>query len=116
MVNRSGTSSLGCLTRLLLLAAVVYAGSQIGEPYYRYYRYRDAISQRVRFAGVRSDSAIVHDIYAAADTIGMPEAAYHLTVAHDRNAIRISGTYDDAWSVLNYSRDVPFTVRLQSSM
>lgn len=116
MVSRRGSTMIGCLGWALIIAAAAFIGSHIGEPYYRYYRYRDAISQQVRFAGVHTDAAIRKDIWAAADSLGMPEEAYHLDITRDQNKLHISGAYDDSWSVFNYTRSVPFTLDFEDSL
>lgn len=110
MVSRRGSVFGGCLTWLMAIALIVYVGSRIGEPYYRYYRYRDAISQQVRFATVRPDSAILTDIWAHADSIGMPEQAYHVQLLRADSALRITTSWTDSWRVLNYTREVPFHI------
>ncbi len=110
MVSRPASTTIGCLTWLLVLAIVGYVASQVGQPYFRYYRYRDAIAQRVRFATLRSDSAIRAEIWTAADSIGLPEQAYHLRFQRDTSMLHVSGSYDDSWSILNHSRNVPFTI------
>ena len=45
MTQRRGASSIGCLFSLLVLAAVVYFGVNVGEVYWRYYQYRDDMVQ-----------------------------------------------------------------------
>lgn len=115
-MSRRGSTKVGCLGWALILAAGAFVGAQVGEPYYRYFRYRDAISQRVRFAGVRTDSAIRKDIWAAADSLGLPEEAYHLNITRDQNKLHVSGAYDDSWTVFNYTRPVPFTLDLEGSL
>lgn len=116
MVSRRGSTTLGCLTWLLVIAIIVYVGTHVGEPYYRYYRYRDAISQRVRFAGARPDSLLRKGIWAAADSIGLPEGAYHVSIMRTSDAIRVFGTYDDSWTLFNYTRIVPFTLSFEESL
>lgn len=106
----------GCLVWVLLVAAVAFVGSNVGPPYFRYYRYRDSISQRVRFAGARTDSAIRKDIWATADSLDLPEGAYHLNIIRDRGTIHVSGAYDDSWSLFKYTRPVSFTLDLKGSL
>ena len=45
MVSRRGRSSLGCLFALLIIAAAMYFGVNIGEAYWRFYEYQDAMRQ-----------------------------------------------------------------------
>lgn len=107
---RRGSALLGCLGWLILIGSVVYLGVHVGAPYYRYYRYRDAIAQQLRFAVLRNDAVILHNIYAAADSIGLPYDAYDLNVTRTSNRIRITGAYDDVWEIPHYIRLVHFWI------
>ena len=80
MVNRRGSTEMGCLSWLLIVAIIVYVGINVGAPYMRYYRFRDAVDQQVRYATFRNDDAMREEIWAAADSLGLPEEAYHVTV------------------------------------
>ena len=101
---RRGRSSLGCLISLLLVAAVAYFGVNAGEMYLRYYRFRDAMGQEVRFAGQKSDEAIRRRLAALADSLGLPEAAGRVQVRRDGRRITVSSEY--------YERiELPLTVR-----
>ena len=53
-----GASRLGCLLLLVLLAAAAYFAVNVGEVYYRYYRFRDALGQQARFPVRLSPSAV----------------------------------------------------------
>jgi hypothetical protein len=108
MVRRRGGAQLGCLGWLLVIAVLGYVGTHVAEPYMRYYRFRDAVDQQVRYATFRNDDGIRKEIWAAADSLGLPEEAYHVTVERAPSAIRIFGSYDDHWQVLRYRRDVHF--------
>ena len=55
--RRTGRGSLGCLVMLLILAAVVYFGVNVGEVYWRFYQYQDAMRQEVRFAAHNSNAS-----------------------------------------------------------
>ena len=75
MVARRGISKLGCLFSLLLVTAVVYFGLNVGEVYFRYLKFKDAMSQEVRFRGDLSDESIVSRLRSVADSLGLPEEA-----------------------------------------
>jgi hypothetical protein len=108
MVRRRGASDTGCLGWLLFIAIVTYAGVHIAAPYMRFYRFRDAVDQQVRYAAFRNDAGIRKEISSAADSLGLPEEAYHVTVERAPSAIRIFGSYDDSWQLLRYRREVHF--------
>jgi hypothetical protein len=110
MVSRRGSATTGCLTWLLGFVVLLYVGVHVGEPYYRYYRFRDEVNQQARFGTFRPDSVIRKDIIAAADSFDLPEAASRLRILRDSKSIRISGSYVDQWTLLSYTRPVLFTI------
>ena len=61
---RRGSSSLGCLFILLLLSAAGYFAVNVGEVYFRFYQYKDAMRQEVRFASHNSDQVILRHLRA----------------------------------------------------
>jgi len=69
MVNRRGASSMGCLTVMIIFGVAGYVGMQVGEPYYRFYQFKDAVQQEVRFATMHTDDAIKKNLYATADSL-----------------------------------------------
>ncbi|MDB4917152.1 MAG: hypothetical protein JWM95_4796 [Gemmatimonadetes bacterium] len=94
MVNaRRGTSSLGCLVTLLLLAAAIYFSVSIGEHFWRFYQYQDSMRQEVRFAAHNSDALIVRHLRERADSLGLPEAAGEVTVQRDGRHIGVEAEY-----------------------
>jgi len=108
MVTRRGAADSGCLGWLLFIAIVTYAGVHVGAPYMRFYRFRDAVDQQVRYATFRDDDGIRKEIWGAADSLGLPQEAYHVIIERAPSAIRIYGSYDDSWQLLRYHRQVHF--------
>lgn len=108
MVNRRGLAEMGCLGWMLVIAIVTYVGVHVGAPYMRYYRFRDAVDQQVRYATFRNDDGLRKEIWGAADSLGLPEGAYHVTVERAPNAIRVFGSYYDSWRLFRYTRPVHF--------
>jgi len=43
VVNRRGSSRLGCLIVLLIVAVAAYLAVDFGEAYFRYYQFKDAM-------------------------------------------------------------------------
>lgn len=110
MVIRRAATELGCLAWILIIAITVYVGIHVGAPYMRYYRFRDAVDQQVRYATFRNDDGIRKEIWAAADSLDLPEEAYHVTVERAPSLIRIFGSYDDSWQLFRFTRPVHFIV------
>ncbi|SRR6266567_1588445 len=93
VTRRRGASTLGCLFSLLVVAAIIYFGVNIGEVYMRYYQFRDDIVQAVRFAGHNSDDQIARGLRLSADSLGLPEAAGRVTIHRTGHQISIGSEY-----------------------
>ena len=113
MVNgRGGRGKLGCLLVLLVLAAIVYFGADVGEVYFRYYRFNDAVSQEANYGQSRSDDEIKRRLMALADSLGLPEeAGRRLQVHRSANRLVVQTSYTEHIDVPLYKRDVIFTPR-----
>lgn len=116
MVNRRGTSSIGCLTVLAFLAVAIFIGVHVGEPYYRYYQFRDAVQQEAHFATFRTDSALRADIWANADSLVLPDGAYRVFINRSPRSIRIRTAYDDVWSLWMYQHPVHFAIDVNNAL
>lgn len=116
MVARRGATKLGCLFSLLIMAAVSYFAVNIGEVYYRYYRYEDAFEQELRFANQRSDDAIRRRLAALADSLGLPEEAGHVRVTRSANRISISAEYEEHVELPLFVRRLTFSPKVAGSL
>lgn len=104
MVNRAGRSNLGCLASLLVFATLLYYGVNIGELWFRYFRFVDEMKTQVRFAAVIDDGTIRRRLQAAADQIGLPDSVAGRIVIRRSSSpreIRIETRYSE-------SVDLPF--------
>jgi hypothetical protein len=106
--SRPGSSSLGCLFALLLLSAAGYFAVNIGEVYFRFYQYQDAMRQEVRFASHNSDQVILRHLQAQADSLGLPEAAGEVTLQRDGRHIEMESEYYVHIELPLYVREVRF--------
>jgi hypothetical protein len=95
VVNRRGESSLGCLLPLLILAVAAYFAAGLGEAFFRYYQFKDAMGQEARFATDRTDAQITRHLSALADSLQMPPGAELITVTRTNSMIEISADYDE---------------------
>jgi hypothetical protein len=105
---RRGITSLGCLFTILVVAAIVYFGVTIGEHYFRFYQYQDAIRQEVRFAAHNNDNQISRHLREQADSLGLPEAAGEVTIQRDGRHIEIESEYYDRIELPMFVREVRF--------
>lgn len=94
---RRGRSSLGCLFTLLIVAATAYFGLNIGEAYWNFYQYEDAMKQELKFNGLRPDSVILVHLWDQADSLGLPYDAKEISIDRDprTRTIRISADYNE---------------------
>lgn len=105
---RRGIASLGCLIALLAAVSIAYVGIDVGEAYWRYYQYRDAMDQEARFAANRSDDEIKAHLRAFADSLGLPEAAGVVRVKRAQHGGSISAEYSEHVKVPFAARDFHF--------
>jgi hypothetical protein len=93
--SRSGVTVIGCLFMILLIVAGYYLASGLGSAYFRSYRYKDAMSQEIRFASTRSDFEIKQRLAAAADSIGIPSAGQSVGIKRSGKHLRVWADYDE---------------------
>jgi hypothetical protein len=112
-----GRSTLGCLVALLVLTAALYFGVNIGEVYWRYYRYQDAMQQEARFAQMRSDQAIERRLVSVAESFGLPDAAGQVQIRRDEAARRIfiTAEYSERVELPGFVRTLHFTPRAEGT-
>jgi len=79
----------------LLFAAVVYFGLNIGEHYFNFYQYQDAMRQEARFSYERTDEQITKHLSALADTLELPVDANLITILRSTSNVNISSDYDE---------------------
>ena len=92
--RRRGTSRLGCLVQLAIVAAVIYLGTLVAEDVMAYYRYRDAMKQETRFAPTRTDAEMKRRLRAFTDSVKLPLEAKDVQIVREENKIRIWAEYD----------------------
>lgn len=116
MVTHRGRSSLGCLFALLIVAAAIYFGINVGEAYWRFYEFQDAMNQEVRFARQIPDDRIKVHLAALADTLGLPQEAGDITVDRTRSDISVSAQYSERVELPLFVRTIRFNPRAQGPL
>jgi hypothetical protein len=113
----TGRSRLGCLVALLLATAAVYFGVNIGEVYWKYYRYQDAMQQEVRFAQMRTDQAIARRLASVAESLDLPDAARDVEVRRDQGTRRIfiASKYSELVELPGFVRTFQFAPRAEGT-
>jgi hypothetical protein len=95
VVSRVGSSRLGCLVPLLILAVGAYFALDFGEAYFRYYQFKDAMGSEARFSMDKTDAQITARLAALADTLQLPPGAELITIQRSPTIITISSDYDE---------------------
>ena len=106
--RRSGRGAMGCLLTLLLGAVAIYFGVNIGEVYFRFYQYQDAMRQEVRFAQHNTDAVILKHLREQADSLGLPEAAGEVTLQRDGRHIEMESEYYEHVELPGVVRELHF--------
>ena len=109
VMRRRGRTKFGCLFGILLLVTVAYFGVNVGEPYFRYYRFLDGMKQEARFSARFTDEQIQERLAALADSLGLPEPAGRVRVRRASNRISLSSTYYERVELPLIVRDILFT-------
>ena len=115
MSARRGASSLGCLVPLLIISAIAYFAVNVGEVYWRFYRFRDAMAQEVRFAARRTDDEILRNLRSKADSIGLPESARNIEVEREKRTIRVYTNYYERIELPLVVREIHFHPRAEGT-
>jgi hypothetical protein len=118
VVNRvRGRTSLGCLFTLLLVSVALYFGVNIGEVYWRYYRYQDAMRQEARFAHLRTDQVIATRLASVAEALRLPDDARRPQIHRDQSLrrLRISAHYSERVELPGFVRTFNFAPRAEGT-
>ena len=93
--RRVGATKVGCLLYILFVAAVLYFGIPVGEKYFKYLEFKDAMKQELRFRSNMSNDKIAAKLKAVADSLGLPEEAGDITVSRDGSTVTVEAEYDE---------------------
>ena len=114
--QRRGASALGCLFSLVIIAALVYFGVNIGRVYWRFYEYQDDMRQEVRFASQRTNDQILTHLKASADSLGLPPDASKISIRRDDQRIAVEAEYYESVEVPMYVREFHFHPHAEGSL
>jgi hypothetical protein len=95
VVNRRGESRIGCLIPILIFALALYFAYDFGTAYFRYYQFKDAMGQEVRFSGDRTDEQITKRLSSLADTLQLPPGGELISIERTPSRVTISADYDE---------------------
>jgi len=90
------------------MSAAGYFAVNVGEVYFRYFKFKDGMRQEVRFAAHNSDQVILRHLRAQADSLGLPEAAGEVTLQRSGRHIEIESEYYEHIELPLFVREVRF--------
>jgi hypothetical protein len=93
---------------LAVVAAVGYYGNEVGQIYWRYYRYVDALREEARFSEQMLDEDIIAHLHLVADTLDLPAAARTIDIRRSPHHVRLSASYSEHWNAPYFGRDFDF--------
>lgn len=105
---RRGASSLGCLMSLLIFTAIIYFGVNIGDVYWRYYQFKDEMTQQVRFAAHNPNDHIARHLAAVADSLQLPPEAGDVYIKRTAHSISIESEYTETVELPLHVREITF--------
>lgn len=113
---RPGRLALGCLVPLVVVAAIGHYGRPVGEAFLRSWRFQDVMRQEARFATQHDDARIRARLGAAADSLGLPDAARQVRIVRGNARIRISATYVEIVEFPGTVRELKFTPAIEAGL
>lgn len=78
--GRRGSSRIGCLFTILLIAVIGYYGVNIGSVYLRYYQMKDAMLTEAQLGPSITDDVIRRRLQTKADELGLPRDAQRFRI------------------------------------
>jgi len=113
MVNRRGATKLGCLFSLVIVAAIIYFGVNVGKHMWKYYVFKDAMQEEAHFAAHRTDALIKIRLQALVDSLGLPESAKNIIVKRSNHVILIFTEYYDHIEFPLFVKEIHFSPQVQ---
>jgi hypothetical protein len=95
--GQRGTSQMGCLFSVLIFAAAVYYGVNIGQVWFRYYQLLDEMKVSARLAPTLPDPVIRRRLAAKVDELHLPADANKFTITRSGKprSITIETVYNE---------------------
>jgi len=108
--RKRGGSTLGCLVSLVLFAAALYYGVNIGKIWLRYYQLVDEMEVSARLAPSLTDQVIRRRLEAKVDDLGLPPEASKFTIVRSGKprTITIETQYSETVNLLFFGHTFVF--------
>jgi len=116
--RRHGGSNLGCLISLLILAAMLYYGVNIGEVYWRYYQLVDEMKSQARLAPSLTDATIRRRLILQVEELGLPADAEEFRIRRSGRTrlITIETEYSESVDLPFFKHTFRFTPKAEMQL
>jgi hypothetical protein len=111
MVRRAGATKTGCLAFVLFFVAVMYFGIPVGETYFRYLKFKDAMKQELRFRSGLPNPQLIRNLQLVADSLGLPEEAHEITVTRQPGQVTVEATYEEIFRLPGFQKAIVYKPR-----
>ena len=117
-LGRRGAGNTGCLLTLLLFAAALYYGVNIGQVYWRYYQMVAEMESQARLAPSLTDAVIRRRLAVRADELELPIAERRIRVVRSGRPRRIviDATYRDSVALPLFRHTFTFRPRAEEPL
>ncbi len=112
VVARRGITKGGCLIFVLVVSAIAYVGVHAGEVYFRYYKFKGAMEEELRYRSLLPDDRIKANLMAIADSLKLPADAGVVTVTRKDGQITVESQYADTIALPYFKKEVRFAPKV----
>jgi len=81
------------IVKLIILAVIVNAAINVAPPFWRNFRFKDAIGELARFSGKLEDKKIAADVIEIAREMDVPLVAENVQVGRLERRVVVEGRY-----------------------
>ena len=105
-----GTSALGCLVSIVLVAVLIFVGMRLGKVWWRFYEIEDRMRGAAHFGATQNDEKLQKRLAADVDEINLPAEAKRFRIIRQDNPpqITISTEYHEVLEFPFYRKVVEF--------
>jgi hypothetical protein len=113
--SRTGKVKITSLLLLVVLAAAIYYGIEVGGVYWRKYRLDDTLARDLSFAGQIADQTIHQRVLEHIGEMNLPIRARDVRFARTNSprALRVSVSYTETVNLLFAVKEFPMSVDIQ---
>jgi len=105
------------LLNLVIVLLIAHAGWKVGPVFFRYFSFKDKITEAARYSGARPAAELQKEILTIAQSEGVPLDPKALGVQKSGNLVRIDGSYSENLELLpSYYYPHEFTISIETSL